>query len=64
MNPEIEIISKAIDFYPLQKTWIKALAVNMDKSLLTQKKRLQPMPLCPTDKYMFKVNNKKTRLIC
>ena len=47
MNPEIEIISKAIDFYPLQKTWIKALAVNMDKSLLTQKKTFAANALVP-----------------
>ena len=23
LNPEIEFISKVMDFYPLQKTWVK-----------------------------------------
>ena len=38
LNPEIEFMSGSICFYPFQNTWLKILAVNIDKSLLISQK--------------------------
>ena len=37
MNPEIEFTSRAMDLYPLQKTWVKGGTVNINSFLTAQK---------------------------
>ena len=38
LNPDIEFISKVIDFYHLQIIWAKFLSVNKEKGLLIAQK--------------------------
>ena len=38
LNPDIEFISKAVDFYHLQNIWAKLWSVNKEKGLLTAQK--------------------------
>ena len=38
LNPDIEFISKAVDFYHLQNIWAKFWSVNKEKGLLTAQK--------------------------
>lgn len=38
LNPRIKFKSKAIDFHPLQKSWVKVCAVHMNKSSLRTEK--------------------------